>query len=296
MKKRIALLFVVALLVFVYFRPLTIPFALRNIYLRVIGMKSEFVQVGPHRIHYWTAGEGPPLVMVHGVAMRAADLAPLFQPLKKRHRIYAPDLLGFGESDAPPGLDYSITTQAEMIRGFMDAVQLQQPDVAGLSMGGWISLKLAAEHPERVRRLALISSAGLGFVSSLTENTFSATTIPEQRRSFALQSDLLPKLPNFVLRDFMRLSKNKRPIVRAHMRSMLTRPELLMDRKLQRVRMPVLILHGTSDRIVPYAVAQQMKEQMPQATLVALPGCGHLAMVECGRPAMRALLGFLDQP
>lgn len=293
MKRLLLAVLLIALAAFVYLRPLTLAYASRDLYLVLIGMRSEFVQVGPHRIHYWTAGEGPPLLLVHGVAMRAADMAPLFLPLKKQHRIYAPDLLGFGESDPSRTGDYSVATQAEMIRGFMDAVQLRQPDVAGLSMGGWIALKLAAEHPERVRRLALLSSAGLGFQSILTETSFSATTVAEQRRSFALQSDILPRLPDFVLRDFLRVSKKKRPVVIASMRSMLTHHELLMDRKLERVRMPVLIVHGTSDRIVPYSVALRMKEQMPHATLVPLPGCGHLAAVECGRPAMHALLAFL---
>jgi pimeloyl-ACP methyl ester carboxylesterase len=293
MKRIILIAVLIALLAFVYFRPVTLAYAVRDVYLVAIGMKSEFVQVGPHRIHYWTAGEGPPLLLVHGVAMRAADMAPLFHSLKKRHRIYAPDLLGFGESDAPPDSDYSVATQADVIRGFMDAVQLKQPDVAGLSMGGWIALELAAEHPERVHRLVLLSSAGLGFESILTETSFSATTVEEQRRSFALQSDFLPKLPAFILRDFLRHSAKKRTVVRASMRAMLTRGELLMDGKLQQVRMPALIVHGTRDRIVPYSVALRMKQQMPQATLVTLPGCGHLAAVECGRPTMRAVLRFL---
>ena len=84
-------------------------------------MKSEFVQVGSHRIHYWAGGEGPPLVLVQGVAMRAEDWAPLFRALKKRHRVYAPDLLGYGESDQPRDSDYSIATQSDIVRGFLDS-------------------------------------------------------------------------------------------------------------------------------------------------------------------------------
>lgn len=293
MKMRVAIVAALAFLLFAYLRPLTLAYAVRDLYLVCIGMKSDFVQVGPHRIHYWTKGEGPPLLLVHGVAMRAADLAPFFSSLSRRHRVYAPDLLGFGESDAPRNADYSIATQTDMVRGFMDAIHLQRADVAGLSMGGWISLKLAAEHPERVARLALVSSAGLGYESTLTESSFSATTVEEQRRSFALQSDLLPRLPDFILRDFLRHSKEKREITRASMRSMLTRPDLVMDGKLARVRMPVLILHGTSDRIVPFPVALRMKRQLPQARLVPLRGCGHLALAECRGRAMPALLEFL---
>jgi pimeloyl-ACP methyl ester carboxylesterase len=293
MKKLVVFALVIAFVLFAYFRPLTIYFAARRAYVAAIGMKSEFVQAGAHRIHYWTAGEGPPLLLVHGVAMRAEDWAPLFHALKQRHRIYAPDLLGYGQSDQPRDSDYSVATQADVVRGFMDAMHLQQPDVAGVSMGGWVTLKLAAEHPERVHRLVLLSSAGLSYESQLTESSFSATTIAEQRRSFALQSDLAPKLPDFILRDFLRHSKQHAWVVRASMRSMLTRADLVMDRKLGRVKMPVLIVAGTSDRIVPFSMAQRLKREMPHAQLVPLYGCGHLAVVECRRATLRAVLGFL---
>jgi abhydrolase domain-containing protein 6 len=285
-----------ALIAFAYLRPLTLFYAARRVYLGAIGMKSDYVQVGPHRVHYWTGGEGPPLLFVHGVAMRAADLAPLFRALEQHHRVYAPDLLGFGDTDAPPGSDYSITTQAALVRGFMDAMHLQQPDVVGLSMGGWISLTVAGEHPERVRRLVLLSSPGLAYESLVTENTFAATTIAELRRSFALQSDLLPRLPTFIVRDVLRVSEAHRAIVRASMRAMFTRRDLLLDHRLQRVHMPVLIVAGTNDRIVPFDVARRLHAELPQSKLVPLEGCGHLAAFECRGATLRAVLAFLRQP
>ena len=296
MKRLLFLALVIGFIVLVYFRPLTVFGAARTVYLKAIGMKSEYVQVGPHRIHYWTAGEGPPLVLVHGVASSAADWTPLFHKLKQSHRIYAPDLLGYGDSDAPRDSDYSVATQTDIVRGFLDAMHLQQPDVAGVSMGGWIALKLAAEHPDRVRRLVLISSAGLAFPTTLTETSFSATTVDEQRESFRLQSDLAPKLPRFILYDFLRRSREKAWIVRASMRSMLQRRELLLDHKLQRVRMPVLIIAGTTDRIVPFSVAVHLKVEIPHATLVPLNGCGHLAVVECRDRTLKAMLPFLGTP
>jgi len=230
---------------------------------------------------------------VHGVAARAEDFAPLFRALTQHHRLYVPDLLGYGESDRPRDSDYSVATQTEIVRGFLDAVHLQQPDVVGVSMGGWIALKLAADHPERVRRLVLISSAGLSFASTLTERSFSATTIEEQRRNFAQQSDLAGRLPDFILRDFLRRSKEKAWIVRASMRSMIARRDLLLDHKLARVRMPVLLIAGTADRIVPFDVAKRLHAELPQSRLVPLPGCSHLAVIECRDATLRATLEFL---
>jgi pimeloyl-ACP methyl ester carboxylesterase len=77
------------------------------------------------------------------------------------------------------------------------------------------------------------------------------------------------------------------------MRSMLTRRDLLLDGKLQRVRMPVLIVSGTADLIVPYDVAIRLQREMPHARLVPLEGCGHLAAFECSNDALRAMREFL---
>lgn len=292
MKKIVALLLLAALAAFVYFRPLTVFFTLRKAYLFAIGVRGHDVQVGPHRLRYLVAGDGPPLVLVHGVAMRAEDWAPILRTFAKSHRVYAPDLLGYGETDR--GRDHSIKAQADVVRGFLDAMQLEQPDMLGVSMGGWVALKLAAEHPQRVRKLVLVSSAGFAFKTSLHERSFSARNLDELRASLAMQSDRAGLLPTFVLRDFLRHSKMKAPLVRASMRAALSGRDL-MNRKLQRVTMPVLLVWGTEDRIVPFHLAAEMQRELPQAKLVALEGCGHLAIMECRRAATEAA-AFLRQP
>ena len=253
-------------------------------------MRSASVQVRGHRIHYFSGGEGPPLVMVHGVASRAADAAPLYRALSRTHRIYALDLLGYGESDRPRDASYSVAMQADVVRGFMDALRIREADVIGISMGGWIALKVAAEHPERVRRLVLVSSAGLEFPTTLRETSFSPQNLDELRASIAMQTDRA--VPAFILRDLLRRSRGKAWVVRRSMASMLARGDLL-DRRLQRVRMPVLLVWGTRDRIVPISVAAAMQREMPHARLVRIEGCGHLAIVECRAAALRAIEGFL---
>lgn len=282
----------VALALFIYFRPLSIYFGARRVYLYAIGMRGHDANIGGHRIHYLAGGDGPPLVLVHGVAMRAEDWAPLVRPLLRSHRVYIPDLLGYGDSDKPRDAGYSIAAQAERVRGLLDALHCERADVMGVSMGGWVSLALAASHPERVRRLVLISSAGVRFRTSLRETTFSPRTIDELRASLALQTDRAGRLPSFVLRDFLRRSREKAWIVTASMHAMFTGRDLL-DGKLQRVRMPVLLVWGTADRIVPYSVALQMQRELPQARLVTARGCGHLAVIECRAQILPPIRGFL---
>lgn len=279
---------------FIYLRPLSVAFAIRDIYLYSIGMRGDFVRVKGHRIHYFRGGEGPPLVVVHGVASRAADAALIYRDLMRTRRVYALDLLGYGESDRPRDSDYSVTTQAEIVRGFMDAAGVREVDVMGVSMGGWIALKVAADHPERVRRLVLVSSAGLQFPTTLTDTSFSPQNLDELRASFARQTDRASWVPTFVLRDFLRRSKRRAWVTRRSMASMLTLRDTL-DGKLQRVRMPVLLVWGTHDRIVPFSLAARMQQEMPHAELVALQGCGHLAIVECRDRALPAITRFLGR-
>lgn len=294
MKKSIALALFLLTALFVWFRPLTVFFGARKIYLYAIGMRGDAVQLGPHRIAYITGGDGPPLVLVHGVAMRGDDWAPLLRELKRRHRVYAIDLLGYGNSDKPDPGDYSIARQSEIVRQFLDAKQLAAADVVGVSMGGWIAAKLAAEHPQRVRRLVLVSSAGFTYPTKLGESSFSPMTLEQLRESLRMQTDQAERLPDFVARDFLRRSRQKSRVVKASMKAMLTGSDVI-DGKLQPVTMPVLILWGDRDRIIPFEVGQRMHRQLPHARFVRLEGCGHLALIECRERVLPALAAFFTE-
>src|SRR5262249_10550319 len=113
-------------------------------------------------VHYFEAGSGPPLVLVHGLASSAArDWGRLLGPLARRYHVLAPDLPGFGDSDRPKDADYSIPMQAEAVRAFMKAAGVGRARVAGISMGGWIVCRLAGRYPEMVERLVVIAAPGM---------------------------------------------------------------------------------------------------------------------------------------
>ena len=130
--------------------------------LRLQGVRSAHVQAGAYRLHYLEAGSGRPLVLVHGLGSNAAlEWGRLMAPLGRRFHVLAPDLPGFGDSDRPAGADYSIPMQVGAVRAFMQAKGLGRARVVGISMGGWISARLAGEHPEMVERLVLVAAAGM---------------------------------------------------------------------------------------------------------------------------------------
>ena len=262
-----------------YFRPFMLGSAFQQAGMWIQGVRRNDVQLGPYRIHYLVAGEGRPLVLVHGLGVRSEIWLPLIPQLKAGgFRVYVPDLLGYGRSDRPD-VDYAISLQADIVRQFLDSQGLQQADLAGWSMGGWISLKLAADSPQRVRRLILLDSAGMQF-----DAVHRAALRPKTPEQLAhLMEVLSPKpraIPGFLARDILRIANEQDWVVGRSLDSMLAGKDL-MDGKLGAVTMPVLLVWGRQDVLTPLAIAEEMRREMPQSVLFVAEGCGHLAPVEC---------------
>ena len=262
-------------------------------WLRFEGAKSEYVRLGAWRIHYRVAGKGRPLVLVHGLGGKADDWAFWIPTLVKQgYRVYAIDLLGFGQSDRPQ-VDYSIALQARVLQQFFDSQQIRQADLGGWSMGGWIALKFTLDHPDRVRRIFVCDSAGINFVPTWAPELFSART-PEQLDQFmAILSDHPVHIPRFVARDLICQAARERWIVQTALASMETRKDVL-DGKLWKISRPVLILWGRQDAITPLSVGEEMHREMPQSVLAIVEGCGHIAPLECRSQFLPATVQFLQ--
>src|SRR4051794_33801353 len=122
---------------------------------------SDEVLLHGHRVRFHRAGEGPLLVLLHGIASTADTWAPVAAALAARHTVLAPDLLGHGDSAKPRG-DYSLGAYASGVRDLVAALGYERATVVGHSLGGGIAMQFAYQFPERIERLVLISSGGLG--------------------------------------------------------------------------------------------------------------------------------------
>src|SRR5438132_13773128 len=117
------------------------------------------IRVGGLNFHYWQTGEGPELVLVHGLGGNLAGWHLTMVPeLQRDYRITTYDLRGHGRSDAPPG-GYTTGDMADDLRALMDALRIEQAAVVGHSWGADIALHFALAHPDRVSQLALIEGA-----------------------------------------------------------------------------------------------------------------------------------------
>jgi pimeloyl-ACP methyl ester carboxylesterase len=306
------LVLVVASIVFAWEWPLVLLLAATQARLRVEGIRSEYTRipygnVGTVRVHYYVGGpgspvppdagaSGTPVVLVHGLGGRAEDWANLMpQLVRDHHRVYALDLPGYGRSDWPRDAQYSIPELAGAVEAFMDSEHLQRADLGGWSMGGWIAMRVALDEPQRIRRLMVFDSAGTRFDLNWDTTVFEPNT-PEKLR--ALDDLLMPtpprRVPGFIARAIFRFVDRHGWVVRRNMDSMLTQRDLL-DGQLGALKLPVLIVWGRQDHLIPYTVGEQMHHDMPQSELQIFDGCGHLAPGQCAARVGPVVTGFLDE-
>ena len=248
------------------------------------GVESRSVQVAGHRVHYLAEGPvgGPAVVLVHGLGGHAEDWLNLAAYLVKAgYRVYLPDLPGYGRSEKPADFSYSVRDEAEAVVGFLDALGLKQVDLGGWSMGGGIVQHVAFRHPERVRRLMLFGSVGINQAPTFDVRLFTPTTPAELDQLEALLMPNPHRIPGFVARDILRISKEHAWVIHRAFDTMLTGQDAT-DSLLPQLKMPVLIVWGDVDRILPLEQGETMHRLVPQSVLVVVgPGCGHLAPSQC---------------
>lgn len=243
---------------------------------RVAVAKSGQVRLGRTRLYYRVAGTGPPLVLVHGFSGSSSWWRRNIRGLAARHRVYALDLAGFGRSW--PKHRFTLERAVAEIIAWMDAMGLSRADFCGHSMGGQICMRLAAAHPDRVRRLVLVDAAGLPLHARLlplawrglrssghTHFRFAPTVM-----TTALQAG--PLILWSALRD------------------------LLADdvrEALARITAPTLIVWGEQDVLVPLEFGQALQLGIPHSRLAVVPGAGHNVMYECPAHFNALVLDFL---
>ncbi|HEY1649077.1 MAG TPA: alpha/beta fold hydrolase [Terracidiphilus sp.] len=261
------------------------------------GMKSRTIPVNGYRVHYLSDGpdNGPAVVLIHGLGGHAEDWRNLAPYLTRAgFRVLMPDLPGYGRSQRPAEFSYSVRDEAGIVIGFLDALGLKQVDLGGWSMGGWIVQIAAAEAPQRVNRLMLFDAAGLDAAPDWDTRLFMPTTATQLKELEDLLTPHPQTIPGFVSRDLLRLSQEHRWVMSRALASMLTGRDVT-DSLLPQLKMPVLIVWGQQDRIVPVSQADKMHQLIPQSELDIITGCGHLAPLECAGRVAPQVIEFVKQ-
>ncbi|HZC42591.1 MAG TPA: alpha/beta hydrolase [Acidobacteriaceae bacterium] len=264
--------------------------------LRVAGFHSEYVRVGSYRVHYFVGGDGTPLLLIHGMGARSEDWTPEMPDYAKNgFRVYAVDLLGCGRTDRPD-IAYTIGQQVDLIQGFLTAVHVEKADVIGWSMGGWVALEFGLHHPQRVNRLVAMDSAGLKFQTNLSPDILEPNSIPQLKRLEAVLMARQYYIPGFIQRDLLRTMEHNRTVVHRTLESLLVE-EGDFGGRLGQLKMPLLLIWGQHDELLPPSVGKQMHSAIPQSVLESYAGCGHMGPATCSDRMVPKVIDFLrSQP
>jgi len=273
--------------------------------------EDKYVDVSGLRTRYWALGdEGPPMVLIHGIGASMESWAPNVHPLARTHRVYALDLVGFGASDKP-AIPYSLSFLAQSVADFMSSQGIAQASITGHSLGGGVALRLALEHPEKVNKLVLVSSAGLGreghvfFKLGSLPLVGEYLTRPNRERTAQFLAEMLYD-PEMVTEELVDLHYNlmSRPGAQeAYLSALRSIATVFGTRKtvlrsivdnLDRITAPTLVVWGEQDGILPVAHAHVAAEAIPNVRLHIFQECGHYVQLEKADAFNALLLEFLN--
>lgn len=236
------------------------------------------VDVDGESVPFLIGGDGPSLLLVHGLSASLDWWQFNADALARRFRVYLIDLPGFGQLGHLPEA-VSMFAYTEWVNQFMDAAGLEKAHVVGHSMGGHIAIRLAATHPERVDRLVLVAPAG-----ALPNADIEHYVLPVAR----LLREIPPRMIRVALRDFSRAD------LRATWQAGQDLVENDVLNLLPDIQAPTLLIWGGDDPIIPIALAETFLEQIPGARLVSVPDSGHMPMMDHPERFNRHVIQFLS--
>ncbi len=268
----------------------------------------NYLELHGDRIAYRDAGEGPVLLLIHGMAGSSATWDAIIPRLSANYRVIAPDLLGHGMSAKPRG-DYSLGAFAVWLRDFLDELGVQRVTVIGQSLGGGIAMQFGYQHRDYCERLVLIGSGGLGpdlspvlrFLSAPGAELIMPVVTPQPVRklgnkvaSWLSSAGIQAPRAGQMWQAYCSLSdaesrhaffRTLRSVVdyRGQAVSALNKLHLTGD-------IPTLLIWGDADRIIPVSHAYAARDALTGCRLEVLDGVGHFPHAE----APTAVAGILE--
>ena len=243
----------------------------------------------------------PPLLLIHGYPFNHRMWFSTIASLGSNARVIAPDLPGFGKNPLRDQDKPSMSAYADYLARLLDENQQQSAIVSGMSMGGYVALAFAQKYPDRTRGLGLISSQA-------------AADTPEAKQA---RNEMIKKIrgtgpsvaSDAILPKMFSDEKGKKPELReypvegaaaAGVEGLCWALEAMAKRQdrtefLQSLRIPVLILHGSEDKIIPGAKARHLAETCRQPILVELRGVGHASPLEAPDQVAAALARLVQK-
>lgn len=248
------------------------------------------LEAGGQQARVLAAGEGDPVVVMHGWGGRLESMHPVIECLASAFRVIAIDLPGFGESPAPAGV-WGTPDYAAFVRDLLAGMGIEKVHFVGHSFGAKVALYLAAVHPELVDKLVLSGSPGVKLPPSVEARLkkTAALGVRVVGRLGPPGRKLKQTVYDRIASDDYKEAGPLRPILVKVVNEDLTH-------FLSRVKSSTLLVWGSDDEAVPIGAARKMEQQMPDAGLVVFEGAGHFAYLDQSERFCRVVRHFFGSP
>lgn len=267
---------------------------------------GKTVSVNGVRTNYHEQGEGPPLLLIHGsgpgVTAWANWRANLPEFAKEFH-VYAPDMIGFGYTDAPAGGIKEKQVWIDHLAGFLDAMGIEKASLVGNSFGGALTIAFMIAHPDRVDRAVLMGAAGVEFpITEALDFVWGYEPSMEMmRKTIAYLSTDPSRITESLIES--RYEASRRPAAHEpyaatfgpkprqnHLKMLCSSEE-----QVAAIQHEVLILHGKLDRVIPLEVSERLVKLIKNSDLHAFGNCGHWVQIERAASFNRLVTQFVKQ-
>ena len=273
--------------------------------------EDRYIKVGNVNSRYWSAGEkGSTVILLHGVGCSVEFWERNIAALAREHRVFAVDIVGFGRTDKPEVV-YTFELMADFVLDFMNAMDIDKASLVGNSMGGGISMTVAAQDPERMEKIVLVDPVGLGRQQSPVMRMMTLPVIGNMltkpsRKGVVRQMQLCLYDPSQASDDFIdrvaaigALPGNQRSflsLLRETGNIFGIRKGLVADFStcLKKIKTPILVIWGRQDRILPVAEGEAAVETMPDIRLHVMDRAGHLPQIDKPEEFNATVLDFLS--
>jgi pimeloyl-ACP methyl ester carboxylesterase len=264
---------------------------------------GAYVDAGGIKTNYLEAGQGPPVVLVHGSGPGVTAYANwrlTIPDLAQHFHVYAPDMAGFGFSDKSGA--HGMDRWVDQLIGFLDALGLEQASLVGNSFGGGLAIKVAVEHPGRVNRLVLMGATGVEF--PITEGldqvwgyqpgienmrkimdyfAYSRELVTDELAEVRYRAALAPGVQEAYAAMF--------PAPRQRWVEAMATPE----DKIRAIQHETLIIHGREDKVIPLSNAYRLLDLVERSELHVFGRCGHWSQIEWAEDFNALLAQFLGR-
>jgi 2-hydroxymuconate-semialdehyde hydrolase/2-hydroxy-6-oxo-octa-2,4-dienoate hydrolase len=255
----------------------------------------------PIETFYLEAGSGDPVVLLHGSGPGVSGRANwqhTIPGLAEHFRVIAPDIVGYGATSRPADVVYSLRTWSDHVLGLLDALELGRVALVGNSLGGRIALDIAERHPERISRMVLMGSPGVGMTVTDGLKALRAYE-PSPANMRALLLDYFAVDPSIITEELVRIRYEASLETFDAYRAMFSDPrhkgnELgITEEQARSIHTPALLVHGREDKVVPPEVSWTMLHLLQDADLHVFARCGHWTQIERAAEFTELVADFL---